>query len=164
MYRRTVIGIDPGLTGAVAVLNDGIRVFDMPVSAKVSGKGQQVNAHDLATLLRSWMPGSRVTVYVEKVASMPKQGVASTFNFGETAGVIRGVVAALGLELLYVTPQKWKKHLGLLNMQKDAARTLAIQLYPGLADDLARKKDGGRADAILIARYGQHLLENVSHD
>jgi crossover junction endodeoxyribonuclease RuvC len=77
------------------------------------------------------------------------------FAFGESFGVIRGVVSALGMPLELVTPATWKRRFGLIGAEKDAARTKATELYPGII--LARKKDVGRADALLIARYGLEL-------
>jgi len=155
-----LIGIDPGVSGAVAFLNDDLSlvgVFDMPVM-NLSGKKQQVNASALASIFREILPyqntnyGVDATAYVEQVHSMPKQGVASSFNFGDSYGVIKGVLGALQIPMVLVSPAVWKKRAGLTGKPKDASRTLAQQLYP--AAPLGRKKDVGRADAILIARYG----------
>lgn len=145
------IGIDPGLTGAIAIYSDGeIELHDMPVSAKTAGKGQQLNLAALHDLLR----GLDGEVWIEQVGPMPGQGSVSTWGFGRTVGQIEGVVATLGLPILYVTPQRWKKPLGLIGRDKDSARTLAIQRFPAVAGMLGRKKDGGRADALLIAYHG----------
>lgn len=156
MTSCTYIGFDPGLTGGIAILTDtDAVVHDMPVSGKVSGKaGNEVNAHALAEIVRGAL-GEKTIAFVEKVSSMPGQGVASTYAFGEGAGVIRGVLGALGVQMEYVTPQRWKKAAGLIGTDKDQARTLAIRSFPSLADSLKRKKDIGRADALLIAKYGQ---------
>ena len=83
---------------------------------------------------------------------MPGQGVSSMFGFGVSYGILQGVIASLGIPSVLVTPQRWKKAAGLMGKPKDYARTLAQRLYP--AAELSRKKDIGRADAILIARYG----------
>ena len=85
---------------------------------------------------------------------MPGQGVASTFRFGESVGVVLGVLGALQIPVRMVTPGRWKKAAGILGRDKDAARTLAIQHHPEIADRLTRKKDIGRADAVCIARFG----------
>ena len=147
----TTIGIDPGLTGAIAIYReDGIELHDMPTSAKTAGKGQQLNLAALHDLLR----GLDGEVWIEQVGPMPGQGSVSTWGFGRTVGQIEGVVATLGLPILYVTPQRWKKPLGLIGRDKDSARTLAIQRFPAVAGMLGRKKDGGRADALLIAYHG----------
>lgn len=149
------IGIDPGNTGAVAlVLGDGTlaELRDMPLMA--NGKKQQVNAAELSRIIcgiRDNFSGV-VVCRLEKVGAMPGQGVSSMFNFGMGFGVIQGVLAGAGIPYTLVTPQSWKKRAGLLGKDKDMARTVAQQLYPDAP--LGRKKDIGRADAILIARFG----------
>lgn len=148
-----LIGIDPGLTGAIAWLDNKkalVNVVDMPLMAS-TGKKQQINAAELSKILNLKYK-VRPTVIVERVSAMPEQGVTAMFNFGLSYGVIQGVVAALQLPMVLVTPGAWKKKAGLSGKSKDAARALAQQYYPEAA--LGRKKDIGRADAILIARFG----------
>ena len=94
-----------------------------------------------------------VAVIVENVSAMPGQGVTSMFNFGQTFGAIKGICAALGLPIFFVRPAKWKKHFDLINSSKDASRTKAIEMYPSLSDQLSKKKDVNKSDAILIARF-----------
>lgn len=163
-----VIAIDPGLTGALALFEVDnerpfgtydlkIEVADMPVSVG-SSKGtvkNEVDAAGLTNLLKRWLStaGHVSAVVVERVAAMPGQGVASMLSLGDSRGVVRGVVQALGLRMVDVTPQKWKKGMGLIGKDKDASRTLALRLYPRLADKLARKKDHGRADATMLGQY-----------
>lgn len=150
-----IIGIDPGLTGAVAIIgNYGIDLIDMPVMAKSTG-GKQVDGAALAQIFLQ--DRERCSVYLEQVGSMPGQGVSSMFNFGHGYGVVQGVLYALCIPFRLVTPQKWKRHHGLIGKQKDMARTLCIQQYPELSERLTRKKDIGRADALLIAKYGEAL-------
>jgi crossover junction endodeoxyribonuclease RuvC len=151
-----VIGIDPGQTGAMALLIDGRveSIYDMPTSARLHGKGQQIDASDLASMLRGAMLGCDLVAKVEAVSAMPGQGVSSMFRFGESIGIIIGVLGTLGIPYQWVTPARWKKSAGLIGKDKDAARTLAIQLHPECADRLTRKKDVGRADSVLIARFG----------
>lgn len=149
------IGIDPGNTGAIALLGedgDLVAVHDMPLMA--NGKKQQVNAAELCRIICDIRDSSESALmcHVEKVSAMPGQGVSSMFNFGMGFGVIQGVIAGAGLPYTLVTPQAWKKRAGLLGKDKDMARTVAQQLYPDAP--LGRKKDIGRADAILIARFG----------
>lgn len=148
------IGIDPGITGAIAVCNgdpDTALVFDMPILT--DGKTKRVNAIALADLLRGLViEYSPEKVRIEKVGPMPGQGVTSMFNFGRGVGVIDGICGALQIRVTYPTPQKWKKRAGLIGKNKDQARTRALELYPHL--ELHRKKDVGRADAVLIAHYG----------
>ena len=163
-----IIGIDPGVTGALAVLIDTgefSSVHDIPVREKLHGKGQEVDAAALASLLKRYSgPGyPKPVLWIERVQAMPpimkggKQrsaGTQSSFNFGETAGVIRGVAVALGFRIEYITPGVWKKRYGLTGKPKDAARTKALDRWPEAEEFLRRKKDGGRADALLIALYG----------
>jgi len=90
---------------------------------------------------------------VEQVNAMPGQGVTSMFNFGQTFGAIKGICAALGLPIFFVRPAKWKKHFELINSSKDSSRTKAIEMYPSISEQLSKKKDVNKSDAILIARY-----------
>ena len=156
------IAIDPGLSGAIAVIKDYsfemLEVFDMPVMPG-TGKRHQVNGAELAKILREAKAihapvksNENIQVYLERVSAMPGQGVSSMFSFGCSYGIVLGVLAALQYSVTLVTPQSWKKRAGLIGKEKDAARTTAQLLYP--AADLGRKKDIGRADALLIARFG----------
>jgi len=150
-----IIGIDPGLTGAVAIIGDyGINLIDMPVVAK-STRGKQVDGAALAQIFLE--ERTRAFVYLEQVGAMPGQGVTSMFNFGHGYGIVQGVLYSLCIPFQLVTPQKWKKHHGLIGKQKDMARTLCIQRHPELSGQLKRKKDIGRADALLIAEYGKSI-------
>src|SRR3990167_7456535 len=157
-----VIGIDPGLTGALAAIDqNGLRALqDMPVMAKGSGAGkvrQEVNPAALSALLLEWTNGQadETMVVVEIVGAMPKQGVATMFSLGDTRGAIRGVVAARGYPMQWAAPGRWKRHFG-IGSDKELARAKAIQLYPQA--DLARKRDHNRAEAILIARWAWEVL------
>ena len=154
--KKIILGFDPGQTGAVAAF-DGERieaVIDMPTMTRLHGKGQQVDPYTLATALIDLCAGREATAVLEAVSAMPGQGVSSTFHFGESVGVVLGVLGALQMPIRMVTPAKWKKAAGLLGRDKDAARTMAIQHHPEIADQLTRKKDIGRADAVCIARFG----------
>jgi len=150
-----IIGIDVGNSGAVAIM-DGTKVVllcDMPCTPKRTGKGQEVNAYLLTDILLPYV-GRLEFAYVEAVSAMPKQGVTSMFTFGRSLGVVEGVLSALRVPTEFVTPRAWKKHHSLIGKEKDASRTLAIAKYPCSATDLCRKKDHGRADALLICEYG----------
>jgi crossover junction endodeoxyribonuclease RuvC len=154
---HVTFGIDPGQTGAIAVLVDGDfeDFIDMPLMPRPAG-GNQINGAALAESIREVRrrhEGADFLAVLEQVSAMPGQGVSSMFRFGEGFGVVQGVVAALGIPLNMVHPQKWKKTLGLIGKEKDCARTLAIQRFPQAASSLARKKDIGRADALLIASW-----------
>jgi crossover junction endodeoxyribonuclease RuvC len=145
------LGIDPGATGAIVLLEDGqpIEWTEMPVN-KI-GSTTRVNAAALTDFIASCCC---THVYVEAVHSMPKQGVASSFNFGHNVGTVMGVLGAMGLPHTLVTPQAWKKAMGLIGTDKDAARARAIQLWPKWRDLDKKGKGQALADAALIARYG----------
>jgi crossover junction endodeoxyribonuclease RuvC len=149
-----ILGIDPGQTGAISVLRNGLptHVFDMPVMGRIRGGGQEINAYELAKIL-SVFADSVALATLESVSAMPGQGVSSMFRFGESFGAVKGVLGALEIPYNLVTPQRWKKYFGLIGKEKDSARSLAITRFPGIADKLSRKKDTGRADAILIAAF-----------
>ena len=147
-----LIAVDPGLTGAVAVLTATghfVAVFDMPTTAAPSGKSKRIiSPHLLATQLQPWAGSPAV---IEQVAAMPGQGVSSMFRFGEAYGVAQGVLAALGCPISKITPTTWKRLVGIpAGSDKDAARGVAISRLPRAGDYLTRKKDSGRADALLI--------------
>ncbi len=152
------IGVDPGNSGAIALLNgklECISVFDMPVMT-LSDKKQQVNSAALTKIFKSIQNDNQdetLIVFLEAVHSMPGQGVSSMFNFGMGYGMVQGVLSALHIPFILVKPNDWKKRAGLLKSEKDKSRTVAQQLFPGV--DLSLKKHTGRADALLIARYGE---------
>ena len=151
-----IIGIDPGLSGAIAILenNKVLNIFEIPVMSEGKKNKRQLNSAQLVKLLKDNISEKdEVSVVVEQVNAMPGQGVTSMFNFGQTFGAIKGVCAALSLPIFFVRPSKWKKHFELINSSKDSSRTKAIEMYPSLSDDLARKKDVNKSDAILIARF-----------
>ena len=151
-----VVGIDPGLSGAIAILEDKkvLSIFDMPVMAEGKKNKRQLNSALLVALIKENIENSKeVSVVVEQVNAMPGQGVTSMFNFGQTFGAIKGICAALELPIFFVRPSKWKKHFELINSSKDSSRTKAIEMYPKLSNQLAKKKDVNKSDAILIARF-----------
>ena len=151
-----IIGIDPGLSGAIAILEDKkvFSVSDMPVMAEGKKNKRQLNSAQLVNIIReNTNPKEDIAVVVEQVNAMPGQGVTSMFNFGQTFGAIKGICAALRLPIFFVRPSKWKKHFNLINSSKDSSRTKVIEMYPSLSSQLAKKKDVNKSDAILIARY-----------
>ena len=151
-----IIGIDPGLSGAIAILEDSRieEIFDMPVMPDGKKNKRQLNSALLVKLIKDSIKNLEDTVMVvEQVNAMPGQGVTSMFNFGQTFGAIKGICAALGLPIFFVRPAKWKKHFELINSSKDASRTKAIEMYPSISQQLSKKKDVNKSDAILIARY-----------
>lgn len=154
-----IIGVDPGASGAVAILEDTgqlVQVFDMPaVEIQVGGKAKRRVAPEmLASELRLYNVHGTVAV-VEQVSARPGQGVSSMFAFGQAYGLVLGVLAGLWIPTKTVTPSAWKKALK-LNTGKDAARAKAAQLWPQMASDFKRVKDDGRAEAALIANWGLH--------
>ena len=151
-----IIGVDPGLTGAIAILdgNKVINLFEMPVMAEGKKNKRQLNSAQLVSIIKENIKNKEETaVIVEQVNAMPGQGVTSMFNFGQTFGAIKGVCAALELPIFFVRPSKWKKHFELINSSKDSSRTKVIEMYPSLSNQLSKKKDVNKSDAILIARF-----------
>jgi crossover junction endodeoxyribonuclease RuvC len=151
-----IIGIDPGLSGGIAILknNKVLNIFDMPVMPEGKKNKRQLNSAMLVTLIKENIGNDEeAIVVVEQVNAMPGQGVTSMFNFGQTFGAIKGVCAALELPIFLVRPAKWKKYFELINSSKDSSRTKAIEMYPTLSSQLAKKKDVNKSDAILIARF-----------
>ena len=151
-----IIGIDPGLSGAIAVMHDKkvINMYDMPVMAEGKKNKRQLNSSQLVNIIKENINEDEDTiVVVEQVNAMPGQGVTSMFNFGQTFGAIKGVCAALRLPIFFVRPSKWKKHFELINSSKDASRTKVIEMYPTLSGQLAKKRDVNKSDAILIAKF-----------
>tara|TARA_Y100000816_G_C25959843_1_gene500867 strand:+ start:177 stop:665 length:489 start_codon:yes stop_codon:yes gene_type:complete len=151
-----IIGIDPGLSGAIAILQNKkvLAVFDMPVMAEGKKNKRQLNSAQLVNIIKENTKNEdEIAVVVEQVNAMPGQGVTSMFNFGQTFGAIKGVCAALKLPIYFVRPSKWKKHFELINSSKDSSRTKVIEMYPTLSHHLAKKKDVNKSDAILIARF-----------
>ena len=151
-----IIGIDPGLNGAIAILEDKkvLGIFDMPVMAEGKKNKRQLNSAQLVNILKeNIQKNEEINIVVEQVNAMPGQGVTSMFNFGQTFGAIKGICAALELPIFFVRPSKWKKHFELINSSKDSSRTKVIEMYPSLSSQLAKKKDVNKSDAILIARF-----------
>ena len=115
---------------------------------------RQLNSAQLVKIIKENIQEKEETaIVVEQVNAMPGQGVTSMFNFGQTFGAIKGISAALGLPIFFVRPAKWKKHFELINSSKDSSRTKAIEMYPSISDQLSKKKDVNKSDAILIARF-----------
>lgn len=167
MASRLTIGIDPGLEGAIAVLADGEAgvIIDMPLLRV--GESNEVDARQFAMFIRAARdlhPGATVSATIERVRAMPpkdgvrKAGAQSSFNFGDHYGKAKAVLELLGIPYTRAEPASWKRQFGLTGKGKDAARLLAIQRFPSAATELKRKKDNGRADALLIALYGDQRL------
>lgn len=175
MTLRITFGIDPGISGAIAVLADGvpISVDDMPVME--IGDKSEVDAAKLAAIIRGVRaanPGAYVSGCIERVRAMPprggggkvcpacgsecgkrRAGAQSSMNFGDNYGKAKAAFEILGIPYTRAEPQSWKRHYGLIGQDKDASRILAIARFPSMADRLKRKKDNGRAEALLIALW-----------
>lgn len=155
-----IAGIDPGLSGAIAILDEmTVRCVDAPTLAVKSGKKTRQH-FDLQAMTRTLRDCSPDHVFIESVHSMPAQGVASSFQFGMGFGMWQGILAAMGIPYTLVTPQRWKKAmLADMGSEKSAARLRAGQLFPSSAEQFARVKDDGRAEAALIAEYGRRVYQ-----
>lgn len=144
---RYIMGVDPGLTGAIAFWSPDnphhVTAEDIPVV------GGEIDVDTLRDRIKQMAPTEAV---IERVASMPKQGVSSMFKFGAAYGALRATVACLNIPCRLVTPPVWKKHYRLIGKDKEASRALAIQYWPGMGC-FSRKKDHGRAEAALLARW-----------
>ena len=153
-----IIGIDPGIKGAICILKDGkiLDVFDMPIMPVGKKNKSQVNGSQIYNEIKKVTVNEEKTsikVVIEQVSAMPGQGVTSMFNFGQSFGVIKGICSALTLPIYFIRPVKWKKHFNLIGSSKDASRTKATELFPNFSNKMAKKKDANKADAILIGRY-----------
>ena len=153
-----IIGIDPGISGAICFFEDGeIKdIIDMPVMADGKKNKRQINGsqtYNEIYLRTKNFSKKDIFVVVEQVSAMPGQGVTSMFNFGQSFGVIKGICSAMQLPIYFVRPAKWKKYFNLINSQKDASRTRAIEIFPYFSSQLSKKKDSNKADAILIASF-----------
>jgi crossover junction endodeoxyribonuclease RuvC len=146
-----LIGVDPGASGAIVMLEDGVPIeWELMPIMKV-GSATRVNGSAVAAF---FLDSKVEHVYIEQVGAMPGQGVASMFNFGHSVGTVIGVLSALFIPYTLVTPQAWKKAAGLIGTDKDAARARALQLWPDWRELDKKGKGQALADAALIARYG----------
>jgi crossover junction endodeoxyribonuclease RuvC len=153
-----VIGIDPGISGSICFFNEGkiIDVVEMPTMTEGKKNKKQVNGSQIFNEIFERikkLDKSDIKVVIEQVSAMPGQGVTSMFNFGQSYGILKGICSAMQLPMYFVRPVKWKKYFNLINSEKDASRTRAIEIFPYFSSNLSRKKDSNKADAILIASF-----------
>ena len=152
-----IIGIDPGISGSICFFEDGkiLEVIEMPVMTEGKKNKKQVNGAQIYNefLKRINKKEDEIRVVIEQVSAMPGQGVTSMFNFGQSFGILKGICSAMQLPMFFVRPAKWKKYFNLINSQKDASRTRAIEIFPYFSTQLSKKKDSNKADAILIASF-----------
>ena len=153
-----IIGIDPGISGSICFFEDGkiIDVVEMPTMTEGKKNKRQVNGSQIFNEISQRIHKSEnheIRVIIEQVSAMPGQGVTSMFNFGQSFGILKGICSAMQLPMFFVRPNKWKKYYNLINSQKDASRTRAIEIFPYFSTQLSKKKDSNKADAILIASF-----------
>ena len=153
-----IIGIDPGITGSICFFQDGkiIDVVEMPNMPEGKKNKKQVNGAQIYYEISLRIKDTKkedIKVVIEQVSAMPGQGVTSMFNFGQSFGILKGICSAMQLPMYFVRPTKWKKYFNLINSEKDASRTKAIEVFPYFSSELSRKKDSNKADAILIASF-----------
>ena len=153
-----IIGIDPGITGAICFFEDRkiIDLVEMPNMAVGKKNKRQVNGaqvyNEILKRIKNYNKKD-IKVVIEQVSAMPGQGVTSMFNFGQSFGVLKGICSAMQLPMYFVRPAKWKKYYNLINTKKDASRTKVIEIFPYISTQLSKKKDSNKADAILIASF-----------
>ena len=160
-----IIGIDPGISGSICFLEDGIikDAIEMPTMIEGKKNKKQVNGSQIfneISLRIKIYEKKNIKVVVEQVSAMPGQGVTSMFNFGQSFGILKGICSAMQLPIYFVRPAKWKKYFNLINSEKDASRTRAIEIFPYFSSNLSKKKDSNKADAILIASYFHETYKN----
>ena len=153
-----IIGIDPGVSGSICFLLDGkiLDVIEMPIMTEGKKNKKQVNGsqiyNEICKIINN-IEKQDTRVVIEQVSAMPGQGVTSMFNFGQSFGILKGISSAMQLPVYFVRPAKWKKYFNLINSEKDASRTRAIEIFPYFSSQLSKKKDCNKADAILIASF-----------
>ena len=153
-----IIGIDPGISGSICFFEEGkiLNVVEMPTMTDGKKNKRQVNGAQIYNEISNrikLLEKQNIRVVIEQVSAMPGQGVTSMFNFGQSFGILKGICSAMQLPLYFVRPAKWKKYFGLINSEKDASRTKAIEIFPYYSSNLSKKKDSNKADAILIASF-----------
>ena len=153
-----IIGIDPGISGSICFFEDGkiLNVVEMPTMTDGKKNKRQVNGsqvyNEISKRIKK-IDKKDIRVIIEQVSAMPGQGVTSMFNFGQSFGILKGMCSAMQLPMYFIRPAKWKKYFNLINSEKDASRTRAIEIFPYFSSNLSKKKDTNKADAILIANY-----------
>ena len=153
-----IIGIDPGISGSICFFKEGkiLDVVEMPTMTEGKKNKKQVNGSQICNEISNrikQIDKKEIKVIIEQVSAMPGQGVTSMFNFGQSYGILKGICSAMQLPMYFVRPAKWKKYFNLINSEKDASRTKAIEIFPYFSEKLSKKKDSNKADAILIASY-----------
>ena len=160
-----IIGIDPGISGSICFFQDGkiVDVIEMPTMTEGKKNKKQVNGsqifNEISEKIKK-LDKKEIKIVIEQVSAMPGQGVTSMFNFGQSFGILKGICSAMQLPMYFVRPTKWKKYFNLINSEKDASRTRAIEVFPYFSSQLSRKKDSNKADAILISSFFYETFKN----
>ena len=161
-----IIGIDPGISGAICFFENGEvkEIIEMPTMAEGKKNKRQINGsqtyNEILNRIKN-IPKKDIFVVIEQVSAMPGQGVTSMFNFGQSFGVLKGICSAMQLSTHFVRPAKWKKYFNLIKSEKDASRTKAIEIFPYISSNLSKKKDSNKADAILIASFFNNTYQKT---
>jgi crossover junction endodeoxyribonuclease RuvC len=155
-----ILGCDPGVHGGLAIveINDGaapqlVDAIDVPTIG--TGAKERVNVHAVQEWVLHHGPQH---AFIERGASMPRQGVASTYKFGRSVGALEAIIALCNVSLEIIEPSMWKRALRLKGKDKEGSRQRALEMFPHAQHLLARKKDHQRAEAMLIAVYGARSL------
>ena len=161
-----IIGIDPGISGSICFLQDGkiLDVIEMPTMTEGKKNKKQVNGSQIYNEICKRINKNEkqeIRIVIEQVSAMPGQGVTSMFNFGQSFGILKGISSAMQLPMYFVRPARWKKYFNLINSEKDASRTRAIEIFPYFSSQLSKKKDSNKADAILIASFHHETYKIV---
>ena len=161
-----IIGIDPGISGAICFFEKGkiLDAIEMPTMIEGKKNKKQLNGPQIYNEISKRLSKTQenvVRVIIEQVSAMPGQGVTSMFNFGQSFGVLKGICSAMQLSMFFIRPAKWKKYFGLIKTEKDASRTKVIEIFPYISSELPRKKDSNKADAVLIASFFYYTYKKV---
>ena len=153
-----IIGIDPGISGSMCFFEDGkiLDVVEMPIMTEGKKNKKQVNGSQIYNeiIKRIKQKDKKdIRVIIEQVSAMPGQGVTSMFNFGQSFGILKGMCSAMQLPMYFVRPAKWKRYFNLINSEKDASRTKAIEIFPYFSSNLAKKKKPNKKLSIFISNY-----------
>jgi crossover junction endodeoxyribonuclease RuvC len=140
-----IIGIDPGISGSICFFEDGkiLDVINMPTMTDGKKNKKQVNGSQIYNEISKRIKKTgdqNIRVVIEQVSAMPGQGVTSMFNFGQSFGILKGICSAMQLPMYFVRPAKWKKYFNLINSEKDASRTRAIEIFPYFSSELSKKR------------------------
>ncbi len=161
-----IIGIDPGISGAICFFENGEvkEVIEMPTMAEGKKNKRQINGsqtyNEISQRIKN-ITKKDIFVVIEQVSAMPGQGVTSMFNFGQSFGVLKGICSAMQLSTFFIRPTKWKKYFNLIKSEKDASRTKVIEIFPYISSNLSKKKDSNKADAILIASFFHNTYQKT---